>query len=207
MHFLLLHVFRWVRLVFYVHPLFQSRCSSVGRNLQLEGNLPFVSGQAEIQIGDDVRIGGQVSIMAGRVFERPRLVIQNRSVIGWNTIFSLNQEIIVEEDVLISFDCRISDNDGHPRDALLRAQHEPPSPREVRPVRICRYAWIGNGTHIAKGVTIGEGAIIGANSLVLSSIPPYSIALGNPAEVFFRNINRKPRTPQAAATQPSDAPR
>jgi acetyltransferase-like isoleucine patch superfamily enzyme len=38
-----------------------------------------------------------------------------------------------------------------------------------------------------KGVTIGEGAIIGANSVVISDIPPHSIAMGNPAEVYFRN--------------------
>jgi acetyltransferase-like isoleucine patch superfamily enzyme len=207
LHYLAIGVFRWVRMVFYIHPLFQSRCTSVGKNLKLEGGMPFVSGHGDLIIGDDVHIGGRVSIISGRVFDRPRLVIQSRSLIGWNTTFSLNREIVVEEDVMISFDCRISDNDGHPRDALLRAEHKPPAPRDVRPVRICRYAWIGNGTHIAKGVTVGEGAIIGANSVVLSNIPPYSIALGNPAEVYFRNINRKQRTPEGAATQPSDAPR
>lgn len=50
-----------------------------------------------------------------------------------------------------------------------------------------------------KGVTIGEGAIIGANSVVISDIPPYCIAMGNPAEVYFRNINRKTRA-RAART-------
>jgi serine acetyltransferase len=39
-----------------------------------------------------------------------------------------------------------------------------------------------------KGVTIGEGAIVGANSVVISNIPPYSLAMGNPAEVLFRNF-------------------
>ena len=64
----------------------------------------------------------------------------------------------------------------------------PPDLKDVRPVRICKRAWIGNGTHIMKGVTIGEGAIIGANSVVISNIPPYSLAMGNPAEVFMRNF-------------------
>jgi acetyltransferase-like isoleucine patch superfamily enzyme len=39
-----------------------------------------------------------------------------------------------------------------------------------------------------KGVTIGEGAVIGANSVVISNIPPYSLAMGNPAEVVLRNF-------------------
>jgi acetyltransferase-like isoleucine patch superfamily enzyme len=38
-----------------------------------------------------------------------------------------------------------------------------------------------------KGVTIGEGATVGANSVVISDVPPYSLAIGNPAEILFRN--------------------
>jgi acetyltransferase-like isoleucine patch superfamily enzyme len=99
---------------------------------------------------------------------------------------------------MISFNCRISDSDGHPKEADLRARHAPLDPREIRPVRICRYAWIGNGSHIMKGVTIGEGAVIGANSVVISDIPPYCLAMGNPAEVYFRNYGR-PSDKKAAA--------
>ena len=43
--------------------------------------------------------------------------------------------------------------------------------------------WIGNGTTIIGGVKIGSGAIIGANSVVAKDIPPYAIAVGNPARV------------------------
>jgi acetyltransferase-like isoleucine patch superfamily enzyme len=44
--------------------------------------------------------------------------------------------------------------------------------------------WIGAGVHILKGVTIGEGALIGANAVVTKDIPPYAIAVGNPARVL-----------------------
>jgi acetyltransferase-like isoleucine patch superfamily enzyme len=40
-----------------------------------------------------------------------------------------------------------------------------------------------------KGVTVGEGAIIGASSVVVTDIPPYSIAMGNPARVVMKNID------------------
>lgn len=43
--------------------------------------------------------------------------------------------------------------------------------------------WIGENVTILPGVTIGEGSIVGANSVVTHSIPPYSIAVGNPAKV------------------------
>lgn len=44
--------------------------------------------------------------------------------------------------------------------------------------------WIGHGSKILSGVSIGDGAIIGANSLVVKDIPPYAVAVGSPAEVI-----------------------
>jgi acetyltransferase-like isoleucine patch superfamily enzyme len=176
--------------VFYRGPLFQSRCASVGKHLSV-ATLPWVSGPVDIHIGDNVWLGGGISIEAGHALEqRARLIIKDRVGIGPRVIISVSREIIIEEDVLISFDCRVFDNDNHRREADLRARGVSVDPREILPVRICRHAWIGNGSHIMKGVTIGEGAIIGSNSVVISNIPPYSLAMGNPAEVYFRNVGR-----------------
>lgn len=199
LHFSVISMLRMLVNVFYRHPLFQGRCASIGKNVSID-NLPFVSGHTEIHIGNDVWLGGNISISSGRFFERPRLVIHDRAEVNWNVAFTVNREVVIEEDVLISFDCRISDSDGHPKEADLRAQKAPLNPREIRPVRICRNAWIGNGAHIMKGVTIGEGAIIGANSVVIQDIPPYCIAIGNPAEVFFRNVGRPKKS---TATPPA----
>lgn len=193
LHFFLVASFRKLLALVYYHPLFQSRCRTVGSRLVLEG-LPFVCGPVEIHLGNDVAIGGRVSIVSGESFEHPQLSVGDHTMIGWDSTIVVNREVVIDEHVLIAPACRVSDSDGHPRDALQRAAHIPPDPSEVKPVHICRYAWIGACSHIMKGVTIGEGAIIGANSVVISDIPPYSIALGNPAEVFFRNIHRKART-------------
>lgn len=51
-------------------------------------------------------------------------------------------------------------------------------------VTIEPYVWLGNRVMILGGVTIGEGAIIQAGSVVVSNIPPYAIAGGHPAKVF-----------------------
>jgi acetyltransferase-like isoleucine patch superfamily enzyme len=52
------------------------------------------------------------------------------------------------------------------------------------PIKVCKNARIGAYSVVLPGVTIGEGAIIGANSLVSEDIPPYSIAFGSPAKVI-----------------------
>ena len=206
--FLALYELKWISisggrllLTYFVRqPLFQSRCQTVGRNLRLMGPMPFVTGPVTLELGNDVAFGGKVSILSGGPVSRPRFVMKDRSTIGWGTVVSVGREVIIEEDVIVSYDCRISDTDGHPKDAELRANHIPPELNDTRPVRICRYAWIGNGAHIMKGVTVGEGAVIGANSVVITDIPAYSLALGNPAEVYFRNYGRKSRkAPKADA--------
>ena len=51
------------------------------------------------------------------------------------------------------------------------------------------HVWIGTRAMILPGVTIGEGAVIGAGSVVTKDIPPYSIAVGSPAKVV-RERNR-----------------
>jgi acetyltransferase-like isoleucine patch superfamily enzyme len=142
-------------------------------------------------------LGGGLCVMSGASLERPRFIIQDHAEVGWNVVISVNQEVVIEEYARVSYDCRISDSDGHPREADLRAANQRANPRDIRPVRIGRYAWIGNGTHIMKGVTIGEGAIIGANSVVITDIPRFCLAMGNPAEVYFRNVGR-PSKKQAA---------
>ena len=48
--------------------------------------------------------------------------------------------------------------------------------------------WLGDKVSILPGVHIGDGSVIGANSVVTHSIPPYSIAAGNPAKVL-KTIN------------------
>lgn len=183
------HSFRWVVSYFYREPLFRARCDSVGKRFRLY-RLPFVMSHARIYIGDDVNVFGKIDIFSGRIFDEPRLVIQNRVDIGHNVTFIVNKEIVIEDDVNIASGVRFMDTDAHPRDAKDRIADLPPRPEEIKPVRICRNAWIGHNVFILKGVTVGEGAIIGVNSVVLTDIPPYSVALGNPARVIVKNLER-----------------
>ena len=55
-----------------------------------------------------------------------------------------------------------------------------------RPVRIGRNVWIGFDACVLPGVTIGEGAVVGARSVVVEDVPPYTVVAGNPARVIRR---------------------
>lgn len=189
--------FRWLLSYLAREPLFRGRCASVGKRLRVF-RLPYVIGHAKIYIGDDVNIFGKIDIFSGSIFDEPRLIIHNRVDIGHNVVFIVNKEIVIEDDVNVASGVRFMDTDAHPRDAKDRIADLPPKPEEIKPVRICRNAWIGHNVFVMKGVTVGEGAIIGVNSVVVTDIPPYSVAIGNPARVIVKNLDR-PAEPAPAA--------
>ena len=56
--------------------------------------------------------------------------------------------------------------------------------RRSRPVRIGHDTWIGHAAVIMKGVTIGNGAIVAANSVVTKDVPPYAVVGGTPAQLL-----------------------
>jgi acetyltransferase-like isoleucine patch superfamily enzyme len=169
----------------YRAPMFRSRCVSVGKRLSIE-RMPHIVGTPRIVVGDDVRISGVIGIAGGRTVDNPEIVFGSRVFIGHQTHFVIAKQIVIEEGAAIAANCYIADNDGHARDLESRLKGLPPLPDEVKPVRICRNAWLGRGSYVLKGVTIGEGAIVGVGSIVISDIPPFTVAMGNPARVVQR---------------------
>lgn len=53
-----------------------------------------------------------------------------------------------------------------------------------KPIRIEKNVWLGTNAVVLPGITIGEGCVIGAGSVVTKDIPPFSVAVGNPARVL-----------------------
>lgn len=93
------------------------------------------------------------------------------------TSIAAYQNITIENNVLIGANCVVTDFDWHP---ISRHAENIGS----APIYIEQDAWIGMSCTILKGVHIGKGAVIGANSVVTTSIPDYVIAAGNPARVI-----------------------
>ena len=74
-----------------------------------------------------------------------------------------------------------------PNVKLFAIQHDYSTlsmPDIAGPILIEDFAWIGGGSIVMPGVTIGEGAVVGAGSVVTRDIPPYSVAVGIPARVI-----------------------
>ncbi len=90
------------------------------------------------------------------------------------------ERIDIGDDCLIGGNVLITDSDWHPVDPAARLRDEKP---HTAPVRIGRNVFIGTRAVILKGTTIGDGAVIGAGSVVSGTIPPRTVAVGNPCRV------------------------
>jgi len=139
-------------------------------------------GKGDIVIGDNVRIDGKCSFnFAARFDNNPTLTIGNNTGIGHNCSFTIGKRITIGNDCMIAAGTKISDANGHPLDPESRLQKTPPDESSVRPVTIGDNVWIGQDSFIFPGVTIGEGSVVSACSIVRNDIPPYTIVSGNPA--------------------------
>ena len=93
--------------------------------------------------------------------------------------------------MLISYECIITDHDSHSIDSekrkndLSKFKNNQMMWHEVnsKPIHIKNNAWIGTRSIILKGVTIGEGAVVAAGSVVTKDVPDYTLVAGNPAEI------------------------
>jgi acetyltransferase-like isoleucine patch superfamily enzyme len=110
-------------------------------------------------------------------------------VIGANTYFNSGRiASLAEAPVRIGKWCAIGYNV-----TILSVTHDlnfPSGPETLRPLKkgavtIGDGVWVGTNVVVLPGVTIGEFAVIGANSVIRKDVPPFAVVTGNPAEVLM----------------------
>ncbi len=144
-----------------------------------------------ISVGDDTLIGPGVALSAGMVpgqecITYPVVSIGNRCLIGKGSGIVGHFSITIGDDVWTGHHVYITDqNHGYTDITIPIAQQSQPE----RAVTIGSRSWIGHGSVILPGVTIGEHVVIGANSVVTRDIPSYSVAVGSPAKVIRRYVD------------------
>lgn len=138
-----------------------------------------------IHIGTGTVIGPHATLSAGMVPGQPCLTdpvvsIGDRCLIGRGSGIVGHLSIEIGDDVWTGHHVYVTDqNHGYSDlDRPISVQTMP-----ERPVRIGAGSWLGHGTVVLPGATIGRHVVIGANSVVRGQIPDFCIAAGNPAVV------------------------
>ena len=141
--------------------------------------------------GCRLSIGGGSIVEAAIIFDRAggAVRIGERTFIGASTLVCA-ESIDVGNDVLVSWGCTVVDHNSHSlawsdRSRDVEQWYEGRkdwTPVDRAAVRIGDKAWIGFNAIILKGVTIGEGAVVGAGSVVTRDVSPWTVVAGNPAK-------------------------
>jgi len=149
----------------------------IGDNSLIEGKFVIENQRGIISIGDRTFIGGGLFV----------------SIIG----------IDIGDDVMFSWGCTVMDNDAHSLNWNDRINdvldwkkgidygkigyYKDWSKVECEKIVIENKVWVGFNSIILKGVTIGEGAVIAAGSVVTKDVEPYTLVAGNPAR-FIKKL-------------------
>jgi len=177
-------VYYFVARVFVCEPLLKARCRKYGKGLRTGVYIHWIDGPGEIVLGDHVTLDGKCDILFGRGGEdTPTLTIGDHSFVGHHSTLAAAKSITIGKHCLIANNVWITDSPGHPVAARKRREGLPPEPGQVRPVTIGDNVWIGRGAVILPGVTIGDNSIVATHAIVMKSVPPNKVVMGNPARV------------------------
>jgi len=161
---------------------------TVGENTELTGHFDIRDRKSKVLIGKNCNI--QCSLVTEAATSK--IDIADNVFIGRDTILDCTANISIGDDVQISYQCLLMDCDNHSisysirKDDVSKFRNRTVDWSKVQsiPIRISKGAWIGARTIILKGVTIGEGAVVGAGSVVTKDVPSWSIVAGNPAKLI-----------------------
>lgn len=138
-----------------------------------------------IKTGKDVSICRNTELLA-----TDRLSIGNGVNIGWRCTIDARGGIEIGNNVVIASDSIILTADHDVNDIDFAARY--------RKITIKDRVWICTRSTVLGGVTIGEGAVVAAGSLITKDVEPYTIVGGVPAKVIgYRNKNIKYEIPKA----------
>ncbi|MFY9852903.1 MAG: DapH/DapD/GlmU-related protein [Terracidiphilus sp.] len=168
--------------VFFCEPFFKAHCTSYGRNLHTGVFLHWIQGRGEIIAGDNVLIDGKCSFtFAARFSDKPTLILGDNTGVSHGCTFTIGKKVTIGRHCRIAGDVWIFDSPGHPADPEARMKGMPTAEDEVKPVVIEDNVWIGRGSIIMPGVTLGENSIVVAGAVVMSDVPANTMVAGNPA--------------------------
>jgi acetyltransferase-like isoleucine patch superfamily enzyme len=164
------------------------------KNVSLQVRNP-IENKIYLEVGENSVINGSF------IFEiqNGKISIGNRTFIGGG-MFICIEGITIGDDVMFSWGCTVADNNSHSHIWHQRKDDVLEWKRGLDENKIGVYkdwthvkrgkiiiknkVWVGFNSIILKGVTIGEGAIIGAGSVVTKDVPDWAIVGGNPAKII-----------------------
>ena len=182
----------------FCYPLNWFNCRMSG--VHIDGNIKIngilhLKNNGSISIGKNVRINSSREENINFNGDRTYLCASDGEIVIGNNVGMSNvvvyskKKIIIEDGAFLGAGCKIYDTDFHPLEAVYRnGPLRNDSHTKTATVIIKKNAFIGAGSYILKGVTVGQNSIIGAGAVVTKSVPDNEIWAGNPAH-YIKRVN------------------
>lgn len=171
----------WLSSKIYYEPILRSRCTSVGKNVRCDGDIPLIEGNGIIIIGNNVFIGNKGAwFVSTDIYENATLKIGNNTAINYRTVISVSKNVSIGNYCYIAEETKIFDNNSHGIDYRSRRM----TSKDVGPIVIEDHVWVGMNAIILKNVVIGKGSVVASGSVVTEDVPPMKVVGGNPAKII-----------------------
>lgn len=163
---------------------FRLRTDSCGNFLRVEKGVRIIHRNCEIKLGNKVNIHRYVKLSGcGNAGVKSKLTVGDGVAIGDRTEIHVGNSVTIGSGTLIAWDCCIMDRDYHKLGGATE---------KTAPVVIGNHVWLGCNVLVMKGVTIGDGAVVAAGSVVTKDVPAGALAAGNPAKIIRDHVEWAP---------------
>lgn len=150
----------------------------VDKNTILACNFVFESSGGHIEIGEGTFINGGTSLICRTGIKIGRFV-----TVAWDcTIYDHNSHSLDYRERILDIKTQLVDY----RAGIDFIKNKNWNSVKSKEIIIEDYVWIGMNCIILCGVTLGEGAVIGAGSVVRENVEPWTVVAGNPAQFIKR---------------------
>ncbi len=152
------------------------RATSVGARVRLFGKASIIN-EGTMIIGERVQLISTITPLELVAANGGKLIIGDRSFINYGCSIAAQQLVQIGANCQIGTYVIMMDNDFHRLEPERRLERPPSAP-----IILKDNVWLGARVIVLNGVTIGEGSVVGAGSVVTRDIPPRSLAVGMPAK-------------------------
>jgi len=147
----------------------QAQALQVGRGTSLYLGVMFDLGQ-----NAKMKIGSFVLMNAARIICDSEITVGDHCLISWNVVLMDTYRLPLDP----------LERRAELEKVPTRSPRRTAAEARAQPIHIGPNVWIGFDSCVLPGVTIGQGAVVGARSVVTSDVPPFTIVAGNPARVI-----------------------
>ena len=153
---------------------------------------------------NDITIGNGFRFFSGTIVSQNggKIEIGDFVKFGFNCLIGAANSIKIGDYTAFADNVTIMDNNNHSVNPLDRAVMYRTSRNsdyrgwkysDSAPIQIGSNVWCGSNVRICKGVTIGDGAVIAAHTVVVKDVPANSVCAGNPGKIVKTDIDKLPR--------------